>query len=204
MIPATTVMLTMTLAGGALAWLLLGGHCDSLGGPVVADARYALEADDATPLLKWVGPEQADELADVFGQVQKARRGGDPAATELAERYLLEMAVRLHRASEGAGFDGLKPADAVPPWVRAADEAIERGGAEALIDQLTARVADGLGQRFAEQRDARPADETDVAAGRRWVERYIRFVHCVHEVADAVGGGENDNPPNPDLRGDER
>jgi len=29
-------------------------HCDTLDGPVIKDARTALEKDDITPVLKWV------------------------------------------------------------------------------------------------------------------------------------------------------
>jgi hypothetical protein len=32
-------------------------HCDTADGPVVADARVALEKGDVTPILKWVKPE---------------------------------------------------------------------------------------------------------------------------------------------------
>lgn len=29
-------------------------HCDTMDGPVIADARQALEKADVTPVLKWV------------------------------------------------------------------------------------------------------------------------------------------------------
>ncbi|MRR58475.1 MAG: hypothetical protein EG824_09730 [Deltaproteobacteria bacterium] len=38
---------------------LAAAHCDTLDGPVVQDARMALESKDVTPVLKWV--EEKDE-----------------------------------------------------------------------------------------------------------------------------------------------
>ena len=45
----------VTLPGQAMA------HCDTLDGPVVADARTALDQNDITPILKWISAE--DEKA---------------------------------------------------------------------------------------------------------------------------------------------
>jgi hypothetical protein len=36
-------------------------HCDTLDGPVVGDARLALEKGDVTGLLKWVRKEREQE-----------------------------------------------------------------------------------------------------------------------------------------------
>jgi hypothetical protein len=41
-------LLVVTFTGNAYA------HCDSLKGPVINDARIAIEKNDITPLLKWV------------------------------------------------------------------------------------------------------------------------------------------------------
>jgi hypothetical protein len=52
---------TSALVGSVAALIALCGiagvaraHCDTLDGPVVQDARLALEKNDATPVLKWV------------------------------------------------------------------------------------------------------------------------------------------------------
>ena len=42
------------------------GHCDSLDGPVVRDARVALERRDPTAVLKWVTAANEGEIRDAF------------------------------------------------------------------------------------------------------------------------------------------
>src|SRR5512145_2994523 len=56
-------------------------HCDSLDGPVVRDARIALEAGDVTPVLKWVRQEHEAEIRDVFARATTVRALGDDART---------------------------------------------------------------------------------------------------------------------------
>jgi len=41
-------------------------HCDPLDGPVVKDAKVALEKGDATPVLKWVKVEHEEEVRTVL------------------------------------------------------------------------------------------------------------------------------------------
>ncbi|MFA5700785.1 MAG: DUF6448 family protein, partial [Desulfuromonas sp.] len=45
---------TLVLAIGLLLPGQAAAHCDTLDGPVVADARTALAKGDVTPVLKWV------------------------------------------------------------------------------------------------------------------------------------------------------
>lgn len=94
-------------------WLLFPGiasaHCDTLDGPVVMAAKMALEKGDVTPVLKWVKSEYEGEILEVFNKTLSVRRKGREAK-ELADIYFFETLVRLHRASEGAPYEGLKPA----------------------------------------------------------------------------------------------
>src|SRR5512138_2915043 len=82
-------------------------HCDTMGGPVIADAKVALAKGDLTPVLKWVKPENEPEVRTAFTQTLKVRAQG-PEARELADRYFFETLVRIHRAGEGAPYTGLK------------------------------------------------------------------------------------------------
>ena len=80
-------------------------HCDTMGGPVVADAKVALEKKDVTPALKWVNVKDEREIRELFTKTLKVRAHGSEAR-ELADRYFFETLVRVHRAGEGAG-DGV-------------------------------------------------------------------------------------------------
>lgn len=75
-------------------------HCDTLGGPVVAVAKQALEKGDVTPVLKWVKKENEGEIRAAFKKTLTVRSKG-PEARELADMYFFETLVRLHRAGEG-------------------------------------------------------------------------------------------------------
>ena len=72
-----------------------------------------------------------------------------PESKELADRYFFETLVRIHRASEGAPYTGLRPAGRdLGPAIPAADEAIKRGSIDRLTRLLTSEVTEGLRDRF--------------------------------------------------------
>ena len=99
----------------ALALLLpqmAAAHCDALDGPVISEARVALEKDDVTPILKWVMPEYENEVRQAFAKTLQVRALG-AQAQELADLYFFETLVRVHRAGEGAPYTGIKPAGAI-------------------------------------------------------------------------------------------
>ena len=59
-------------------------HCDALDGPVIKEARAALEKGDVTGLLKWVSKEDEKEIRTVFA-ASVAVRGKGKEARELAD-----------------------------------------------------------------------------------------------------------------------
>lgn len=163
-------------------------HCDTMDGPVVQAAKVALENKDVTPVLKWVKPEGEVELRAAFAKTLAVRTKG-AAAKELADQFFFETLVRIHRASEGEPFTGLKPAGAgIEPAVRAADEALERGSVDKLAKQVTDEAAAGIRKRFAAASEKRKHADQSVAAGREYVAAYVEYVHFVeqlHETATA-------------------
>ena len=122
-----TVGLCMTLSSVARA------HCDTMNGPVVTEAKAALEKGDVTPVLKWVSKDNEEEIRTAFKKTLTVR-SKSIEAKELADMYFFETLVRVHRAGEGAPFTGLKPAGSeVEPGIAAADQALERGSADEVI-----------------------------------------------------------------------
>ncbi|HSE48321.1 MAG TPA: DUF6448 family protein [Terriglobales bacterium] len=175
----------------ALLWTALlmvpvqaAAHCDTLGGPVVSDARAALASADVTPALKWVKPEQEAEVRAAFARTLKVRSQGADAR-ELADTYFFETLVRLHRQSEGAAYTGLKPADAVEPAIAATDQAIETGDSERLVAALQREVAEAVRARVARVLEAKKHAGQSVAAGRAYVAAYVELLHYV----EALHGG---------------
>src|SRR5512140_96345 len=78
-------------------------HCDTLDGPVVKDARAALESKDITPVLKWVRQDEEGDLREAFRHTLGVRAVGAEAQA-LADRFFFETLVRLHRAGEGEPY----------------------------------------------------------------------------------------------------
>lgn len=178
----------MVLSGTFFAAGSAYAHCDSMDGPVVRDAMRALTLEDVTPLLKWIGPGDEPELRSTFARTLAVRALGEDAR-ELADRYLFETAVRLHRASEGEPFTGLKPAGTDPgPVVEASDQALLSGRADSLVETLTEAVEAGLLERFEHARAAQERSDESAAAGRRFVAAYVEFVHYAERVySNAIG-----------------
>lgn len=44
----------------------ISAHCDTFEGPVIKDARIALEKGDVTPVLKWLKPEYEQQITELF------------------------------------------------------------------------------------------------------------------------------------------
>lgn len=172
-------------------------HCDTLDGPVVKEARTALENGDVTPLLKWVRKEDEGEIRAAFQQA-RAVRGGSPEARALADGYFFETLVRVHRAGEGAPYTGLKPAGSeLGPAVEGSDAALESGSDDALVKLVTDRAAAGLRERFHRVADAKKHAGESVEAGRRYVAAYVEFVHYserLYEDAARSGGHDHSAP----------
>lgn len=179
---ASLGLLTAALASPALA------HCDSMDGPVVKDAQRAIAEQNVTPVLKWVTAADEQEIRAAF-QMTLAVRGESAAATALADRYFYETLVRVHRASEGEGFTGLKPAGSVDPAIAAADRALETGEVEPLAAELASSIRHGVEERFATAYERRQTAEESVEQGREYVEAYVQFTHFAEGAQHLVEAG---------------
>jgi hypothetical protein len=161
-------------------------HCDTMDGPVVLDARTAIEKKDLTPVLKWIGPGDETEVRGAFARTL-AVRDLSPDAKELADRSFFETVVRLHRAKEGEPFAGLKAAGTDPgPAIRAVDRALEAGSADALVRLVSERAAEGIRRQFAQVLETRRHAEESVGAGRAYTKAYAEFAHATEQLYEAA------------------
>jgi hypothetical protein len=177
---ALTTALALAFSGTLLA------HCDTMDGPVVASARTALDTGDLTPVLKWVPKASEPEVGAVFARTLKVRSIG-AEAREVADLHFLETLVRLHRAGEGEPYTGLKPAGAaIDPAVAAADKALEKGSADALVRTITQAVVQEVRERFERVSQASKTAGQSVEAGRRYVAAYVDLMHYLEQLD---GGG---------------
>jgi Family of unknown function (DUF6448) len=160
-------------------------HCDTLNGPVVADARKALALGDVTPLLKWVAADDEQMIRTAFQKTLEVRNLGTQAR-DLADMYFFETLVRIHRAGEGAPYTGLKPGTAVDPAVALADKALESGSVDKLVNILTDATATGIRERFQQALKVKKHADESVDAGREFVEAYVIFTHYVEGLHSKI------------------
>ncbi len=163
-----------------LAW----AHCDTLRGPVITDARAALEKGDVTPVLKWVKRENEPEIRAAFSRVVAVRAKG-AEAKELADMYFFETLVRLHRAGEGAPYTGIKD-EPVEPIVALADKALADGSAEEMIKKMSSHMAEAIGEKFKKALEAKKHKDESVEAGREFVEAYVIYTHYIEGIHSAI------------------
>lgn len=167
-------------------------HCDTMDGPTAVDGRKALTSGNLNHALIWVGPQAEAELREVFELCLWVRKAGGNAAI-VADRLFLETLVRLHRAGEGAGFDGLKPSGiAIDPAVAAADAAIASGRIDPLVGVAPKDRMPELERRLQAALALKGFPVDDVAAGRRYIEAYVKFFKYAegedHDHGHAHGG----------------
>ncbi len=189
---------------GSLTSLVIrpaSAHCDTADGPAVADGRRALDAGNVNIALKWVRPEDETEVRTAFERTRRVRTAGGEAAA-LADQWFLENLVRIHRAGEGASYDGIKPSGTViPAQVRAADQALELGTIEPLRGLIDAERWAELEKRFNHALALKHFDDNDLVAARTYMEAYVAFfkyaeghdhdhhhAHAGHAHGHAAGG----------------
>lgn len=178
----------LAVVGGALVPRPALAHCDTLDGPVVSDARKALETRDVTPVLKWVAAGKEGEIRAAFTDAV-AVRGLSPEARALADRFFFETVVRIHRQGEGAPYTGLQPPGAeVEPGIAASDRALETGSVDALVALASREVEQGLRQRFMHVEKAKKRAGDSVASGREYVAAYVTFIHYAEGIMKAAAG----------------
>jgi len=179
----------LTGPGRALA------HCDGLDGPVIVDAKKALESGDVNLILIWVQKKDEAEIKKAF-QKTLAVRKLNPEAKELADMYFFETLVRIHRAGEGEPYTGIKPAGQnLGPAIPAADKAAADGKLEPVYRLLTEKIHDGLHQKFESVMKKKNFRKDDVHAGREYVEAYVPFIHYVEALYETTTKGAHGHSP---------
>lgn len=184
----------VTLVWSALALFPqpASAHCDTLDGPAVKDGRTALETGNINYAYKWILEEFEAELKEIFDLSLKVRSLGSDAQ-EVADRWFLENFVRIHRAGEGASYDGLKPSGTVlDPKVVAADESIELGDMAPMKNLVTEEEYQKLEEKFSNAMALKDYDINNVKAARAYVHAYVSFFKMAegeeHEHHSAAHG----------------
>lgn len=191
-----------TLMRTAVMWALCStlamAHCDGIDGPVVIDAKRAFAQNNVNLVLLWIRKDDEGAVREAFLRAQEVRKlGGE--AQKLAEQFFFETLVRLHRASEGASYTGLKPAGRdLGPAIPAGDKAVDTGDLKPVWDLLREEAHKGLHRTFEAVQKAKLDREKSPEAGRRFVAAYVEYIHYVanlHAQASGLGGRVEQKPP---------
>ena len=162
-------------------------HCDTMDGPVIKDAKMAIEKNNINYVLKWIQPQDEHELMDAFLLTMKVRILS-PDAKVLADKYFFETLVRFHRSGEGVPFTGVKPSGTpIDEKILAADKSIETGNLTPLKGLVAKELIPELEERFNKVMSLKDYDVNNIEAGRAYIASYVQFFKY------AEGGEEHHN-----------
>ncbi|MEX0685534.1 MAG: DUF6448 family protein [Balneolales bacterium] len=168
-------------------------HCDAIDGPVVIAAKKALENGNVNLVLVWVLDEHDEEIRQAFAKTRKVR-GINEEVKELADRYFFETLVRIHREGEGAPYTGLIPEGVYKnPIVEASDHALESGSLRELRDHLVSALEGGLHNHYDKTQELKNYDINDVQGGREFVEAYVKYIHYVKPIHQAIANESSES-----------
>ena len=185
--------LLMSLAIVAAIPTMASAHCDTMGGPTVADGEKAIEYNNVNYVLKWVTPENEKEISEIFDLTMKVK-DLSPEAKKLSENYFFENLVRIHRAGEGESFTGVKPlGTAIDEKVLAADKSIEVGNLSPLENLVEEDKMPELKERFEKVMALKDYDVNDVEAGREYIEAYVSFFKFAEGEEEGHGAAEGNH-----------
>ena len=180
---ALAVVLIGIVAGAALTITTPSqAHCDSAKGPVATAAHQALISSDVKLILPYVKPESEAELTAAFKEALQVRKPGG-TARQMADRYFIETAVRLHRAGEGAAYTGVTDEE-TPASILAADRAMLSGSTDEVYKMLDLAMRKGVDDRYQAVVKARAEAKrlNTVEAHRERVEAELMFEKYVYEL----------------------
>lgn len=183
-----TGALLLSFAVIAFVPTMASAHCDTMDGPLISDAKKAIEMNDSNYILKWVLPEDEQGILETFELTMKVR-GQSADAQELADHYFFENLVRIHRAGEGAPFTGVQPEGApMEEAIVAADKSIEVENLDAFEGLISEEKMPELQEKFDRILATKDFEVNDVDAGREYIEAYVQFTH----FAEGGEHGEGD------------
>jgi len=183
----TTLLFSLVIAGFLLPHSA-EAHCDTANGPVAEAASNAMANGNVSEVLIWVSPEEEDELKSIYKRAKKVFSEGGTSA-ELAKRYFIENAVRLHRQAEGMTYNGLKPAQPEPIAVHTAEEALDTGNLKPVTELLFSEMEKKATALYNQARIARKHKDESVAAGRKWVDAYVKYIIYTQGLYSAIQKG---------------
>lgn len=163
-------------------------HCDSYDGPVIKDAKKALETNNVNLVLKWVSKKQEKEITSLFQKTYELRNG-DKEIYEIVEKHFFETLVRLHRETEGAPYTGLKPAGTTKPIIQMTDKALNENNVDDFLQKLNNHIDNVVREKYQKVSELNKVKDDSVGKGREFVAAYVDYTHTVEVIHDIIEHG---------------
>lgn len=163
-------------------------HCDSYDGPVIKDAKKALETNNVNLVLKWITAEQENEIIHLFNKTYSLK-SGDKEIYAIVEKHFFETLVRLHRETEGAPYTGLKPAGTTKQIILMTDKALEDENIDNFLVKLDNHINKIIREKYHKVAELKKAKDVSVKKGREFVAAYIDYTHTVEAIHDIIEHG---------------
>ena len=165
-------------------------HCDSMDGPLIKVAKEALATNNVNLVLKWVSEEDEKEITSLHKKTYELKNG-DNEIYAIVEKHFFETLVRLHRATEGVGYTGLKPAGSASPIVIMADKSIESQSVDKLVSKFTAHIEKAVREKYKKVQMLSLVKNESLEKGRAYVAAYVDYTHTlegIHGIIEHTGG----------------
>lgn len=107
----------------------------------------------------------------------------------IVEKHFLETLVRLHRATEGVGYTGLKPAGSVSPIIAMADESIVSHSIEDLASKFTAHIEQVVREKYDRVVALSLVKNESLEQRRAYVAAYVAYTHTLEEIHGIIEHG---------------
>lgn len=179
------IRLFLTVSILLISTAIANAHCDSYDGPLIKDALNALKDNNVSLVLKWITPDQEEEIVSLFNATYNLRNGNKEVYA-LVEKHFLETLVRLHRQTEGAPYDGLKASGTTKPIVVMSDDALVKGDGEQLIASLNNHIAKVVREKYNAAAALEKTKNDSPEQGRQYVKAYIDYTHTVEGLHDII------------------
>jgi hypothetical protein len=165
-------------------------HCDSYDGPVIKDAIKALEINNVSLVLKWVGENYEEEITTLFSKTYKLK-SSDKDIYDIVEKHFFETLVRLHREFEGAPYTGLKPAGSASQIVKMADNAILTGDVDDLSIKFTSHIEKVVKEKYHTLMELSKVKNESLEKGRAYVAAYVDYTHTLEGIHSILEKGSS-------------
>jgi hypothetical protein len=165
-------------------------HCDSYDGPVITDARKALETNNPEPVLKWISEKQEDEVVSLFNNTV-ALKNGDREIYQVVEKYFFETLVRLHRETEDAPYTGLKPAGTTKQIIQMTDKALEERNVDDFLAKFNSHIDKVVREKYQKVAELDKVKDNSKEQGRAFVIAYVDYTHTVEALHDVMEHGSD-------------